>query len=360
MIAAMTLENFERDNAFGESEVRLLTTVAASLGGALENARLFDETQRLLKETEQRNAELAVINSIQQGMAGSLDFRGIIELVGDKLRTVFGSDNLSILAGPAIRRGARALRGAARRARLSKAGQARSERAFMQALFCAHVGPCCRTAARRWRRRSLRPPEGMAPSLATLTVPIFASDKLSGLDHARQPRSRRGAFSEDDQRLLQTVAASLGVALENARLFDETQRLLKETEQRNAELAVINSIQQGMAGAGFRGIVELVGDKIAEIFRTKDMIISLYDRATNVMSTPYFLEHGDRFHIEPKAMGKGVTAHIIQTANSLRDRRQPGAAQPRARLDVHRRHGCRASERAPSACPFSSATKHAA
>ena len=39
----------------------------------------------------------------------------------------------------------------------------------------------------------------------------------------------------------------MGVALENARLFDETQRLLKETEQRDAELAVINSIQQGMA-----------------------------------------------------------------------------------------------------------------
>ena len=51
--------------------MRLLSTVAASIGVALENARLFDETQRLLKETEQRNAELAVINSIQQGMAGS-------------------------------------------------------------------------------------------------------------------------------------------------------------------------------------------------------------------------------------------------------------------------------------------------
>ena len=128
MIAAITLENFERDNAFGESEVRLLTTVAASLGVALENARLFGETQRLLKETEQRNAELAVINSIQQGMAGSLDFRGIIELVGDKLRTVFGSDNLSIpwcdqesgIAEIALRRGAR-------RARPSAAGQTRSE-----------------------------------------------------------------------------------------------------------------------------------------------------------------------------------------------------------------------------------------
>ena len=63
------LENHERDHAFGEDEVRLLQTLAASMGVALENARLFDETQRLLKETEQRNAELAVINSIQQGMA---------------------------------------------------------------------------------------------------------------------------------------------------------------------------------------------------------------------------------------------------------------------------------------------------
>jgi hypothetical protein len=43
---------------------------------ALENARLFDETQR-------RNAELAVINSIQAGIASKLDFQAIIDLVGD-------------------------------------------------------------------------------------------------------------------------------------------------------------------------------------------------------------------------------------------------------------------------------------
>ncbi len=75
VLGTITLENYERENAFGESEVRLLTTVAASMGVALENARLFDETQRLLKETEQRAAELAVINSIQQGIAAELDFQ---------------------------------------------------------------------------------------------------------------------------------------------------------------------------------------------------------------------------------------------------------------------------------------------
>ena len=95
-LGSIALENYERENAFGEAEVRLLTTVAASMGVALENARLFDETQRLLKETEQRAAELAVINSIQEGMAAELDFQAIIDLVGDKLREVFNTGDIGI------------------------------------------------------------------------------------------------------------------------------------------------------------------------------------------------------------------------------------------------------------------------
>ncbi len=95
VLGTMTLESF-KENAYGEAEVRLLSTVAASMGVALENARLFDETQRLLKETEQRAAELAVINRIQEGMAAELDFQAIIDLVGDKLREVFKTGEIGI------------------------------------------------------------------------------------------------------------------------------------------------------------------------------------------------------------------------------------------------------------------------
>ena len=96
VLGSIGMENYERENAFGEAEVRLLTTVAASMGVALENARLFDETQRLLKETEQRAAELAVINSIQEGMAAELNFQAIVDLVGDKLREVFKTGDIGI------------------------------------------------------------------------------------------------------------------------------------------------------------------------------------------------------------------------------------------------------------------------
>ncbi len=97
MTGSLLLENHEREYAYGETEIRLLTTVASSMGVALENARLFDETQRLLKETEQRAAEMAVINSIQQGIAAELNFQAIVDLVGDKLREVLKSEDIGIV-----------------------------------------------------------------------------------------------------------------------------------------------------------------------------------------------------------------------------------------------------------------------
>src|SRR5204862_6112971 len=85
----VSLQNIDEENAFSDSDIRLLETLANSMSVALENARLFDETNRLLKETEQRTAELAVINSVQEGLAKELDVQGIFEVVGDRLCSLF-------------------------------------------------------------------------------------------------------------------------------------------------------------------------------------------------------------------------------------------------------------------------------
>lgn len=86
---AIDLENLDRENAFSESDLRLLETLANSMSIALENARLFDETQ-------QRNAELAIINSVQAALAAQLDIHGIFEAVGEKLREIFNYQDVTI------------------------------------------------------------------------------------------------------------------------------------------------------------------------------------------------------------------------------------------------------------------------
>ncbi|TMH10115.1 MAG: GAF domain-containing protein [Betaproteobacteria bacterium] len=90
---------------------------------------------------------------------------------------------------------------------------------------------------------SLLPGTGMEKSF--VMVPLIAGEQVRGMINLIN-MEREHAFSDSDVRLLQTLANSMSVALENARLFDETQRLLKETEQRAAELAVINRIQESI------------------------------------------------------------------------------------------------------------------
>jgi GAF domain-containing protein len=84
VIGVISLQNLEHENAFSDADVHLLETLANSTSVALENARLFDETQHLLKETEQRNDELAIINKVQEGLAKKLDLQGIIDLIGER------------------------------------------------------------------------------------------------------------------------------------------------------------------------------------------------------------------------------------------------------------------------------------
>jgi signal transduction histidine kinase len=88
----ISLENIDRENAFSESDVRLLTTLAASMSVALENARLFDETQRLLKETEQANqAKSAFLSSMSHELRTPLN--AIINFVEMVARGMIGPVN---------------------------------------------------------------------------------------------------------------------------------------------------------------------------------------------------------------------------------------------------------------------------
>src|SRR6202008_631330 len=90
------LFDMNREHAFTDSHVRLLQTLASSMSVALENARLFDETQRLFKESEQRAAELAIINGVQQALAAELNIQGIYDAVGHKIREIFNQADVSI------------------------------------------------------------------------------------------------------------------------------------------------------------------------------------------------------------------------------------------------------------------------
>ena len=311
----VTLQNIDKENAFADSHVRLLETLANSMSVALENARLFDETNRLLKETEQRTSELAVINSVQEGLVAQMDMNSIYELVGEKIRKIFKSQVVDIVTYDrnkhliedkySYEKGDRTL------------VKARAPRGFRKHVI--ETGELLvhntnvEQAMREFDNEILI---GEVPK-SQIYVPMIAGGEVKGVV-SLQNLDHENAFSNSDVSLLTTLANSMSVALENARLFDETNRLLKETEQRTAELGIINSVQEGLASKlDIQAIYDLVGDKIRDVFDTQGISISYYDKGKNFITHPYYLFKGKRIQYLGFELGKGLTSHIIQTGQPL-------------------------------------------
>ena len=295
----ISLQNLDRENAFSDSDVRLLQTLASSMSVALENARLFDETQRLLKETEQRAAELAIINSVQQGLASKLDMQAIYDLVGDKIQEIFHAETLSITQPDVVNRVVHSRYVVENGQRYYPPPNPLIEDNPFRKAFLATGHPVVIHTRAEMAALNLGVVEGTLPAMSGVFVPMFAGGELRGAI-SMQSVSREHAFSESDVRLLETLASSMSVALENARLFDETQRLLKESEQRAAELQIINSVQQGLASKlDMQGIYELVGEKIRAIFDAQVVVIGYRDELANLSRFPYAIERGARVYFEP-------------------------------------------------------------
>ncbi len=222
----IVLGNMEREYAFGDSDVRLLRTLANSMSIALENARLFDETQRLLKETERRSSELAVINSIQQGMAAELNFQAIVDLVGDKLRELFRTGDIGIRWRDEKTELVHHLYIYEHGERLSFPPSKYNPDSKLVLALLKGAPVVIRNQAEA-DVLGIKTAPGTDSSLSSVFLPIFLGDRLLG-SLVLESFEREDAYSDAEVKLLSTVAASMGVALENARLLEETQRRARE------------------------------------------------------------------------------------------------------------------------------------
>jgi GAF domain-containing protein/CheY-like chemotaxis protein len=283
----ISLQNLDREHAFSEADVRLLTTLAGSLSVALENARLFEETR-------QRNAELVLINDVQRGLAENLDMQAMYDLVGDRIQQIFDAQTVDI---GVLDRDAGLIRYPYT---LERGVRLPDEPTPVVAGPGAHVLETREPLLinERFTERVVEFGGGFVqgePPMSALYVPLVVGGEATGRI-SLQNLDRERAFSEADVRLLTTLAGSLSVALENARLFEETR-------QRNAELALINDVQRGLVeNLNTQAMYDLVGDRIQEIFDAQVVDIAVLDTSSGLVRFPYVIERGVRLHEDPIAL----------------------------------------------------------
>jgi GAF domain-containing protein/DNA-binding response OmpR family regulator len=335
MLGVVSVQSY-RQNAYDDNSVRLLSTLSANMGVAIENARLFDETSRLLKETEQRAVELTIINSVQQALASQLDIQAIYDLVGDKIRDLFDAQtvilvtydpSLNLMSFPYVfEKGERLMQES-----LPLDGTGVMDHVLVNRQPIMINTDLARKTAEITGNSGIIIGEGGELVKSRLDVPMIVGHEARGII-SLQNVDRENAFTESDLRLLQTLASSMSVALENARLFDETQRLLKETEQRAQELAILNSVGEAMTSAlDVKTLTYNVGDKVRDIFNAEIVDILMFDQKSRIVTLAYSY-YGRYFEDEPPwVVGEGLTSKIILSRqplllNTAREMAEQGAA----------------------------------
>lgn len=231
----LILEDVDGARFFSASDVRLLETLANAMSIALENARLFDETQ-------QRNAELAIINSVQEGLASKLEMQAIYNLVGDKIHEIFDAQVIGIGTFDHVNRLTHFHYGIENGQRLD----------FPAVIpFSGIAEYLIRSRQPVWinqdmeRRKfefGMEETPGLAhPAKSLVSVPLIVGNEVKGAITLHNI-DRENAFTESDVRLLATLANSMSVALDNARLWEQ-EKMFRKALQR--ELEIGREIQQG-------------------------------------------------------------------------------------------------------------------
>ena len=301
-LGVIALQSYREDIRYTEQDKALMVFVAQHIATALERVRLKTETREQL-------AELAIINSIGQALARQLDFQRIIDLVGDKIREILQVEkNFIALYDQASQ--------LIHFPYYWDRGRINSSPLLLGEGLTSHVIQTRRPLLLGTLEEQAalgavyEPDEKVTPSW--LGVPIMVGEQVIGVLSTQSYALRD--FDASHVRLLTTLANSMSVALENARLFDESRRLLTESRQRAAELATVNTVSRALASElNLDTLITLVGEQMRQTFAADIVYVALYDRETNMLHFPY--QYGEEISSRP--FGDGVTSAIIRTGEPL-------------------------------------------
>ncbi|HEX9388659.1 MAG TPA: GAF domain-containing protein [Anaerolineales bacterium] len=124
--------------------------------------------------------------------------------------------------------------------------------------------------------------------------------------------SEQRTWSQDEQLLVKQVADQLSLALENARLFQETQT-------RAEELSVLNEMGRELSTKlDTLAIAEVVYRYTSRLMDTSNFFVALYDQKKEEKSYPLAFEEGQRIQLSPSKLGnRGFSDYIIRNKRAV-------------------------------------------
>ncbi len=278
--------------AFREDHVRLLSALAGQLAIALENARLFQQVRRRLNE-------LSVLYEVITAATVTLDPERAIHQALLAIQRTLGFEAVECLLLEE------------ETGRLLSYGHCGFSEQAIRASLTIHQGITGRVA--RTGIPALVPDVTQDPDYlevepgtrSEMAVPLKIGERVIGVLNVESPR--QNAFTEEDMRLMATLAGHLAVILENARLY-------RETTQRLREVTTLYEFARRMSTSLDLGVLlDSVVVTLREVLHCRAANIMLLNPRTELLEIRAAAGVKDRWRQEARLrIGEGIAGQVVQ------------------------------------------------
>jgi two-component system, NtrC family, sensor histidine kinase KinB len=278
-IGVLALGAAEETRHFSSDEVALVRMLSSQLAAAIATFRIHDEAQR-------RNQELNTLNEIASTITSTLDTREVYRLVVARLNTYFNVEAGSLLlidkaTGDlnfvmTIEGGEAKLAGVSVPMGQGVVGAVAQSRKW-EIVHDVESDP-------RFYRKVSEDLGFVTRSI--LCVPMIAKGRVIGAIELLNKLN--GSFTADEAERLMRMAAFIGVAIENALLFQQV------ADGRDRLAAILNSTADGILMTDLHGLVLTANPMAAALFESsehaltgqalEDLLRQLHGRAREVVS----------------------------------------------------------------------------
>lgn len=245
VIGVLSVQDYEKEDAFDEDNVRLLQTIAANLGIAIQNARLYQTAQKdLLDRTRaeakarHRAEQMSMLYNVSLTLTANLAFDQVLHELFERCRQILTMDSFYVaiydeeqqmLSHPLFFDDGEFKQVPVRDIRTTPglSGQVILSR---KTLYLPDV------MKQEGGKKYQIIHSGGKPARCYVGAPMVVSGRVIGVVSMQSYKAN--AYTREHIRLLETIATLAGVAIENSRLFERAQAEITQRRQANEDLQI--------------------------------------------------------------------------------------------------------------------------
>ncbi|MGB7340143.1 MAG: GAF domain-containing protein [Phototrophicaceae bacterium] len=147
---------------------------------------------------------------------------------------------------------------------------------------------------------------------ARMIVPLVVRDQAIGLIQLDQTSNNEESITQQKLRLARALGSQVAIAIENA-------RLTQETTARFEELLTINQLSQSISSTlSLDAMLPIIREQVPQVTRAEELYLALYDDEAQQINFPLAVkEDGTEFHIPSRPLGDDEVSYIIKKKHAL-------------------------------------------